>query len=50
MIPSLHGLIFDISCHARGGSDLREIVCLLRLIKGGANRDGQKMCEQIIAR
>ncbi|PNT76770.1 uncharacterized protein LOC100827237 isoform X2 [Brachypodium distachyon] len=30
-------------------SDLREIVCLLRLIKGGANKDGQKMCEQIIA-
>ncbi|KAL6595073.1 hypothetical protein ACP70R_048176 [Stipagrostis hirtigluma subsp. patula] len=30
-------------------SDLREIVRLLRLIKGGANKDGQKMCEQIIA-
>ncbi|KAJ1288776.1 hypothetical protein BS78_02G114100 [Paspalum vaginatum] len=30
-------------------SDLREIVCLLRLIKGGANKDGQKMCEQIVA-
>ncbi|XP_062188078.1 uncharacterized protein LOC133891380 isoform X2 [Phragmites australis] len=30
-------------------SDLREIVCLLRLIKGGANKDCQKMCEQIIA-
>ncbi|XP_015695048.1 uncharacterized protein LOC102720894 isoform X1 [Oryza brachyantha] len=30
-------------------SDLREIACLLRLIKGGANKDGQKMCEQIVA-
>ncbi|XP_023156328.1 uncharacterized protein [Zea mays] len=30
-------------------SDLREIVCLLRLIKGGANKDGQKICEQVIA-
>ncbi|CAD6226119.1 unnamed protein product [Miscanthus lutarioriparius] len=30
-------------------SDLREIVCLLRLIKGGANKDGQKICEQIVA-
>uniref|UniRef100_I1Q9I9 Uncharacterized protein n=1 Tax=Oryza glaberrima TaxID=4538 RepID=I1Q9I9_ORYGL len=30
-------------------SDLREIVCLLRLIKGGVDREGQKMCEQIIA-
>ncbi|KAG0542374.1 hypothetical protein BDA96_02G098100 [Sorghum bicolor] len=29
-------------------SDLREIVCLLRLIKGGANKDGQKICEQIV--
>ncbi|KAL5657346.1 hypothetical protein ACJX0J_030509, partial [Zea mays] len=29
--------------------DLREIVCLLRLIKGGANKDGQKICEQVIA-
>uniref|UniRef100_A0A0D9WXD1 Uncharacterized protein n=1 Tax=Leersia perrieri TaxID=77586 RepID=A0A0D9WXD1_9ORYZ len=29
-------------------SDLKEIVCLLRLIKGGANKDGQKMCEEII--
>ncbi|KAG8081053.1 hypothetical protein GUJ93_ZPchr0007g3386 [Zizania palustris] len=29
-------------------SDLREIVCLLRLIKGGANKDGQKKCAQII--
>ena len=42
--------ISDVSCHWRGGSDLKEIVCLLRLIKGGANRDGQRMCEQIIAR
>ncbi|PWZ12331.1 hypothetical protein Zm00014a_011894 [Zea mays] len=30
-------------------SDLREIVCLLRLIKGGADKDGQKICEQVIA-
>uniref|UniRef100_A0A0E0LJ26 Uncharacterized protein n=1 Tax=Oryza punctata TaxID=4537 RepID=A0A0E0LJ26_ORYPU len=30
-------------------SDLREIVCLLRLIKGGADKEAQKMCEQIIA-
>ncbi|GJN12186.1 hypothetical protein PR202_ga30443 [Eleusine coracana subsp. coracana] len=30
-------------------SDLREIVSLLRLIKGGGNKDGQKMCQQIIA-
>ncbi|XP_037477847.1 uncharacterized protein LOC119355173 isoform X1 [Triticum dicoccoides] len=30
-------------------SDLRQIACLLRLIKGGANKDRQKMCEQIIA-
>ncbi|TVU39782.1 hypothetical protein EJB05_13222 [Eragrostis curvula] len=30
-------------------SDLKEIVCLLRLIKGGANKDGQKMCQEIIA-
>ncbi|CAM0943726.1 unnamed protein product [Alopecurus aequalis] len=31
-------------------SDLREIVGLLRLIKGGANKDGHKMCEQIVSR
>uniref|UniRef100_A0ACD6A5J7 Uncharacterized protein n=1 Tax=Avena sativa TaxID=4498 RepID=A0ACD6A5J7_AVESA len=30
-------------------SDLREIVRLLRLIKGAANKDGQKMCERVIA-
>ncbi|GJN24940.1 hypothetical protein PR202_gb12719 [Eleusine coracana subsp. coracana] len=30
-------------------SDLREIVSLLRLIKGGGNKDDQKMCQQIIA-
>lgn len=30
-------------------SDLREIASLLRLIKGVANKDGQKMCEQVIA-
>ncbi|VAH47831.1 unnamed protein product [Triticum turgidum subsp. durum] len=30
-------------------SDLRQIACLLRLIKGGPNKDRQKMCEQIIA-
>ncbi|CAM0943725.1 unnamed protein product [Alopecurus aequalis] len=30
-------------------SDLREIVGLLRLIKGGANKDGHKMCEQIVS-
>uniref|UniRef100_A0A453BZT6 Uncharacterized protein n=1 Tax=Aegilops tauschii subsp. strangulata TaxID=200361 RepID=A0A453BZT6_AEGTS len=29
--------------------DLRQIACLLRLIKSGANKDRQKMCEQIIA-
>ncbi|OEL33840.1 hypothetical protein BAE44_0005145 [Dichanthelium oligosanthes] len=39
----------DSDCDGGLVSDLREIVCLLRLIKGGANRDGQKMCQQIIA-
>ncbi|KAG2632483.1 centrosomal protein of 152 kDa-like isoform X3 [Panicum virgatum] len=41
----------DSDSDSDGGlvSDLKEIVCLLRLIKGGANRDGQRMCEQIIA-
>ncbi|RCV10279.1 hypothetical protein SETIT_2G099800v2 [Setaria italica] len=39
----------DSDCDGGLVSDLREIVCLLRLIKGGANKDGQKMCQQIIA-
>ncbi|CAN6213675.1 unnamed protein product [Urochloa humidicola] len=39
----------DSDCDGGLISDLREIVCLLRLIKGGANRDGQKMCQQIIS-
>ncbi|CAM0149095.1 unnamed protein product [Urochloa decumbens] len=39
----------DSDCDGGLVSDLREIVCLLRLIKGGANRDGQKMCQQIIS-
>ncbi|PUZ68957.1 hypothetical protein GQ55_2G070000 [Panicum hallii var. hallii] len=39
----------DSDCDGGLVSDLREIVCLLRLIKGGANSDGQKMCQQIIA-
>lgn len=44
------GIIRDVQFRGCGGSDLREIVCLLRLIKGGANKDGQKICEQVIAR
>jgi hypothetical protein len=43
-------MIRDVQFRGCGGSDLREIVCLLRLIKGGANKDGQKICEQIVAR
>ncbi|KAF8690602.1 hypothetical protein HU200_040971 [Digitaria exilis] len=39
----------DSDCDGGLVSDLREIVCLLRLIKGGANKDGQKMCQQIVA-
>ncbi|KAL6897365.1 hypothetical protein ACP4OV_007061 [Aristida adscensionis] len=42
-----------VRCPARASYhfvlDLREIVRLLRLIKGGANEDGQKMCQEIIA-
>uniref|UniRef100_A0ACD5TVW8 Uncharacterized protein n=2 Tax=Avena sativa TaxID=4498 RepID=A0ACD5TVW8_AVESA len=30
-------------------SDLREIACLLRLIKSGANEDEQKMCQQVVS-
>ncbi|CAN6165757.1 unnamed protein product [Urochloa humidicola] len=39
----------DSDCDGGLVSDLREIVSLLRLIKGGGNRDGQKMCQQIIS-